>query len=394
MKNIIALLLLTVCFALEAKPAEIAGYKQLEDLTIESTNLGYKKFMRVYVPEGYDANGNKKYPLLIIFDRQNAINCTYQLQTIGYLTTFDQMPQSVIITIASQPDKRGVETTLKASNDKGLGEQNEKFILDELIPYARQHYHTNSFELLIGHSRYGYFTTYMLTKHMDTFNGVISISPFFKQANVNLVDSMVRKLQNPAGIKNNVYYMLATGDSIPDTQDYSIMKDSLRARMLPNFFKCNGYEFYSSNHMATPGLTVGNALYDIFAQWALGSDKYYRDTMATPTEKAKFDKYMMGIIDYGDTLPFSLGTLNGKAWQYYNNNRPSKAIEAWQVALDVYPGFTELYLYMAQAAFDLGKKDDGKKYVQLYKENIKKSTYYSRKERKELDKELKDLQKK
>ncbi|UPT65921.1 MAG: alpha/beta hydrolase-fold protein [Sphingobacteriales bacterium JAD_PAG50586_3] len=394
MKVLITSLLLIITIALQAQPIEISGYKQFEDLTLESANLGYKKFMRVYVPEGYDANSSKKYPLIIIFDRQNTINCTYQLQTIGYLTTFDQMPQSVIITIASHPNKRGAETTLKASNDNGLGEKNERFIMDELIPYANKNYHTNSFELLIGHSRYGYFTTYMLTKHMDVLNGVISISPFFKQTNVNLVDSMVNRLQKPINFKNNVYYTLATGDSVTDTQDYTLMKDALRAKMLPNYFKCTGYEFYNCGHMATPGLTVNNALYDTFSQWALGADKYYKDTMATPTEKVKYDKYLMGIIDYGDTLAFSLGTLNGKGWQYYNNKRPAKAIEAWQVALDNYPGYTELYLYMAQAALDLGKADDSKKYIQLYKDNIKKSTYYTKKDRKELNKELKGLQKK
>jgi tetratricopeptide (TPR) repeat protein len=205
---------------------------------------------------------------------------------------------------------------------------------------------------------------------------------------------MVARIQNPTGIKNNVYYMLATGDSVTDTQDYSLMKDALRARMLPNYFKCNGYELYSGNHMAMPGLTVGNALYDIFSQWTLGADKYYKDTTATPTEKVKFDKYMMGIIDYGDTLAFSLGTLNGKAWQYYNNKRPAKAIEAWQVALDNYPGYTELYLYMAQAALDLGKPSEAKNYIKLYKGNIKKSTYYTKNDLKELSKELKELQKK
>ncbi len=379
---------------MQAQPVEITGYKQLEDLTIESTNLGYKKFMRVYAPEGYDPNGTKKYPVIIIFDRQNQINCNYQLQTIGYLTTFGQMPQSIIITIASHPVKRWGETALKASSNNGFGEKTEKFIMEELIPYSHKHYHTNSFEMLIGHSRYGYFTTYMLAKHMDVLNSVISISPFFKQTNVNLVDSMVAKIQNPTGIKNNVYYMLATGDSVTDTQDYTLMKDALNARMLPNFFKCNGYELYSCDHMATPGLTVGNALYDIFSQWALGANKYYKDTMSNPTEKVKFDKYMMGIIDYGDTLAFSLGTLNGKAWQYYNNKRPAKAIEAWQVALDNYPGYTELYLYMAQAAIDLGKPAEAKNYIKLYKERIKKSTYYTKKDRKEFNKELKGLQKK
>lgn len=393
MKLFIIALLLAMAAVLNAQNAEMPGYKKLEDLTIQSVNLGYKKFMRVYAPEGYDANGTKKYPVIIIFDRQNAINCSYQLQTIGYLTSMGQMPQSVVITVASQPNRRGPETIVKASGSTAMGEQNEKFIMDELIPYAQQHYHTNSFELLVGHSRYGYFTTYMLTQHMDKLNGVISISPFFMQANVNLVDSMLKAVKTTKGIINNIYYMVATGDSIPDTHDYALMKKALGDTVLPNFFKCKGYEFYDGYHMATPGLTVNNALYDIFGQWTVGANKYYRDTMATPTEKKKYDKYMMGIIDYGDTLPFSLGVLNGKAWQYYNSKRFDKAIEAWKVAIGAYPGFTELYLYMAEAELDLSKPIEAQSYIQLYKTNIKKSTYYTKKDRKEFNKYLKALQK-
>ena len=393
MKLFITTLLLGIAVALNAQTDEIPGYKQLEDLTIQSANLGYNKFMRVYAPEGYDANGTKKYPVIIIFDRQNAINCSYQLQTIGYLTSMGQMPQSLVITVASQLNKRVPETILSASGSNALGEQNEKFIMDELIPYAQQHYHTNSFELLVGHSRYGYFTSYMLTQHMDKLNGVISISPFFMQPNVNLVDSMLTAVKTTKGIVNNVYYMVATGDSIPDTHDYALMKKALSDTVLPNFFKCKGYEFYYGYHMSTPGLTLNNVLYDIFSQWTVGANKYYRDTMATPTEKKKYDKYMMGIIDYGDTLPFSLGVLNGKAWQYYNNNRYGKAVEAWQVAIGEYPGFTELYLYMAQAELDLNKPTEAKRYIQMYKDNIKKSTYYNREDRKELKKDLKALQK-
>jgi predicted alpha/beta superfamily hydrolase len=393
MKLFITILLLVMAVVLNAQTAEIPGYKHLEDLTIQSVNLGYKKFMRVYVPEGYDANGTKTYPVIIIFDRQNAINSSYQLQTIGYLTTMDQMPQSVVINVASESNRRGPETIVKASGSNAMGEQNEKFIIDELIPYAQQHYHTSSFELLVGHSRYGYFTTYMLTQHMDKLNGVISISPFFMQPNVNLIDSVIKAIKATPNIVNNVFYMVATGDSIPDTHDYALMKKALGDTVLPNFFKCKGYEFYQGEHMATPGLTLNNALYDIFSQWAVGANKYYRDTMTTPSEKEKYDKYMMGIIDYGDTLPFSLGTLNGKAWQYYNNKRFDKAIEAWQVAIDAYPGFTELYLYMAQAKLDLNIPYEAKQYIQLYKANIKKSTYYNRKDLRELKKDLKALQK-
>ena len=310
------------------------------------------------------------------------------LQTINYLTAFSQIPEAVVITVESNNMKRYLETCTKTSNDKGLGELNNKFIFDELIPLAAKNYHTNNFELLIGHSRYAYFTTYLLTENLTTLNGVISVSPFYVQPNVNLAHTLVGNLQKTQ-LTNSVYYHFATGDSVPDTQDYTIMHDALTKAILPANFNYKGYEYYSADHYATPGLTVGNALYSIFSQWANAAAVFYRDTTTTP-EAEKYTKAINSINNYGADLPFSLATINGKGWQYYNNGNKLKAIEVWDLGAKLYPNFSEFYLFMAMAAKESGLPY--KTYTTKFKSTIPSSSYYTKADKKELLKECKELE--
>ena len=100
------------------------------------------------------------------------------------------MPSSIIISIESEQKYRYFETLHKISSEKGLAEENEKFIFDELIPLAEKHYNASLFRLFIGHSRYGYFTSSLFFSRIDDLNGVISLSPFFSQKNVDLTDSL------------------------------------------------------------------------------------------------------------------------------------------------------------------------------------------------------------
>jgi predicted alpha/beta superfamily hydrolase len=391
MKLFIASLLFILTISLNGQNIPLTGYRHLQDTTLQSAHLGYGKNISVIVPQDYNPSTAKQYPLIVLFDRQNQVNCNYILQTISYLTAFDQMPASVIITIESDNDKRVMETALKPSNINALGEKNERFVIEELLPLARKKYHANNFELLIGHSRYAYFTTYLLARHLSTLNAVISVSPFYLQKNINLLDTLVNKVKTTGGIANNIYYQFATGDSIPDTQDYSLMAGALGEKPLPNFFKYNGYTYYYANHFTTPGLTASNALYTIFSQWTLAANKYYNDTLSEKTEADKYKKAMVSIADYGDKINFSLGTLNGKGWQYYNNNHKDRAIATWQVAINAYPGFSELYLYMALAAKEDKKPFDS--YIKSFKESILNSTFYSEEDRRNLIKECEEIEK-
>ena len=176
-KKILILLFLFCSIQLFSQKYE--SYKKLTDTTISSLNLGYNKNISVIVPKDWQQNLEKTYPLTIIFDRQNKRSNQFIINTIDYLTINDQMPASIIVSVDSEQMKRTKETLHRKTNPSGMAEENELFIFNELIPFIEKNYKASKFRVLIGHSRYGYLTTYLFEKRLNQLNGIISLSPFF-----------------------------------------------------------------------------------------------------------------------------------------------------------------------------------------------------------------------
>lgn len=136
-KNFVFLIILTLSTStLFAQNYE--RYKKLKDTIINSTNLGFDKKISVLVPIEWQKKTKNKFPLIIIFDRQNKRSNNYILNSIDYLTSNEQIPSSVIISVESEQRYRYIETQYKISDQNGLALENEKFIFQELIPLAEK----------------------------------------------------------------------------------------------------------------------------------------------------------------------------------------------------------------------------------------------------------------
>ncbi len=360
-------------------------YKKLQDTLIVSNDLGYQKHLSITVPRDYQEGLNQKYPLILIFDTQNKRSYNYLLNTIDYLTSNEQMPASIIVGIESEPDKRWKETSLPITDEASLGKKNEAFIFNELIPLAKQKYKASDFTTLIGHSRYGYFTTYLLTQRPSSLNAVVSISPFFKQANVDLADSL-GKISSGAHLEHTVYYRYSAGADFPE--DFDLMENSLTGAK-DSQINSKGYLFPEADHNVTPGLTVGKALYEIFQYWRSQQNRYISENNKDLEIRKDLDAKI--TEHYGQPLNFSLGILNGKGWQFFNEKQFSKAINAWNLMLEVYPNFSEGYLAILEAQKSSGMSVD--ETVRLFNESVRKSLFYEDSEKAELLKELESLTK-
>jgi len=359
-------------------------YKALTDTSISSKYLGFNKDISITVPKEWQADLNRDFPLIIIFDRQNQRSHNYILNTIDYFTSNEQMPSSVIVSIASEQKYRYVETLHKASSKDGLATENEKFLFEELIPLLEKNYKASSFRLFIGHSRYGYFTSALLNSRINELNAVISLSPFFTQKNVNLCDS-IAALRNKK-LKANKYYYFGIGNDYPS--DF-IKMDSVTKNLHNPLLHTKGYFFKTADHNATPGLTIAPALYNVFEDWSAIQAKYISNNQTDLNILSSLEKEI--ISAYGNKLELSLGTLNGKGWFFYNEGKFEKAIEAWLLLLKTYPNFSETYLYIIDAQIQL-KKDYSQTEI-AFKNSLSNSKMYTAKEKVDLLAELNSLKK-
>lgn len=363
---------------------EYESYIKLLDTTITSKYLGFGKNITVTVPFDWQENSINEYPLIIIFDRQNNRSHQYILNTIDYLTGNDQMPSAIIVSVESEQQYRYLETQYKISSDAGLANENEDFIIKELIPYAENKLKASSFHLLIGHSRYGYFTTSLFHSKINDVNAIISISPFYKQKNVNLVDSIAR--MDTTIINSYRYYRFGIGNDYP--KDYFEM-DSVTAKLKDSKINSNGYLFKNADHNVTPGLTIGNALYEIFDYWSEKQSNYFNNDQKNTSIINSLENDILN--HYGCNLRFGLGVLNGKGWYFYNESEFNKAILAWNILIDNYPNFSEAYLYIMSAQMELNINTD--KIENLFRRSLNGSSIYSEKVKQELLNELDELKK-
>jgi predicted alpha/beta superfamily hydrolase len=384
MKKTVYLLLLIFIFSNNLFGQDYERYKKLLDTTITSKHLGFDKNITITVPFEWQKNTNRDFPLIIIFDRQNTRSHNFILNTIDYLSSNEQMPSSIIISVESEQKYRYLETLHKASSEKGLAEENEKFIFDELIPLAEKKYNASSFRLFIGHSRYGYFTSALLISRINELNGIIALSPFFTQTNVDLIDS-IQTVENQV-FNSPKYYRFGIGNDYPS--DFLKM-DSVIKQHNNSELNAKGFLFKEADHNVTPGLTIGVSLYEIFENWSKSQSKYLsndqKDLKIIDTLEEEI------IINYGNRLEFSLGVLNGKGWYFYNEKEYRKSIEAWGLLIKSYPNFSEGYLYIMDAQVQLNQ--DISETIEKFNTSLAKSDLYSETEKKELIKAIEDLKK-
>lgn len=359
-------------------------YKKLVDTTLTSKHLGFDKNITITVPMEWQKDIDRNFPLIVVFDRQNERSHNYIINTIDYLTSNEQMPSSIIVSIESEQQYRYLETLHKASGKEGLALENENFIFEELIPLIEKEYNASSFRLFIGHSRYGYFTTSLLFSKINELNGVISLSPFFTQKNVVFTDS-ISNLKNQE-FSSRKYYCFGIGNDYPI--DF-IKMDSAIKELNNTLFYTKGFLFKEADHNATPGLTIGVSLYEIFEDWSSIQSKYISNEQKELNILNSLEKEILS--NYGSRLEFSLGILNGKGWFFYNEGQFEKAIESWEILMKSYPNFSEGYLYIIDAQIQL--KKDFSQTVERFKASLAKSNIYSEKEKDELMHELKNMNK-
>jgi len=382
LKKISALLLITV-FSYSLSAQNYERYKVLQDTVIASKNLGFTKGITVTVPVEWQKGTKNKFPLIIVFDRQNKRSHSYILQTIDYLTSTEQMPSAVIISVASEQRFRYIETQYKEADVNGVASENEKFIFEELIPFANKQYNTSDFRVLIGHSRYGYFTTSLFSTRTKDLNGVISMSPFFTQKNVDLTDS-IRKM-NETLYTSKKYYRYGIGNDFPE--DFSKMDSTLQQLKLNESLDIKGYRFKQASHDTTPGLIISAALYELFEQWSAIQGKYISNNQKELDIKTALDNEI--VSHYGAPLNFSIGILNGKGWYFYNEKDYAKAIKAWEILVNSYPNFSQGYLAMIKAQIKLKQNYDAT--LVKFKKSLNNSELYKENEKEGLMKELKEI---
>lgn len=358
-------------------------YQSPQDTTLLSKYLGEKRSISIILPKSFSKTKPTKFPLIVVFDRQNKRIFRQTFEAINYLVSFDEMPEAVIIGISTENNqKRFLETSLKSSTPAAIGENLIRFLYDEVIPWAEAELNCGSNRIFIGHSRFGYFSSYLLAHKLNDLTGVISLSPFFVQPNVNIVDTLKTRLVT-SKLSHTVYYRFVTGDSTTDTQDYTLMKKFLTKSKPVKYFNWKGLAYYNAKHMAVPGVGVMPSLLEIFDFWSDEMTKVLQSNQ--PFTAEVYNSFKKKIKSHhGDDIGLGLSVLNGIGYKFYNVQAYHEARTAWLILLQEYPMFTDAYLNIAGSYSKEGNRTAASGFYEKAKKELSSNTFYTKEQRLEM----------
>ena len=152
---------------------------------IQSTQLGEKRTLNIYLPEGYKQGDTTKYPVIYLIDGSADEDFIHIVGLIQFnnFSWIDRVPKSIVVGIANIDRRRDFTypTTLKEDKKRypttGHSDKFIAFIEKELQPFIERKYKTNNAKMLIGQSLGGLLATEILLKHPTLFNKYIIVSP-------------------------------------------------------------------------------------------------------------------------------------------------------------------------------------------------------------------------
>lgn len=164
---------------------------------IYSKELGEKRILNIYLPEGYQKDAKATYPVIYLLDGsadEDFIHVAGLIQFNNF-SWIDRVPKSIIVGIANIDRKRDFTypTTIEKDQKKypstGKSDKFIAFIEKELQPYINQNFRTNDSKMIIGQSFGGLLATEILLKKPALFNKYIIMSPSLWWDNGSLLNA-------------------------------------------------------------------------------------------------------------------------------------------------------------------------------------------------------------
>jgi len=254
----------------------ISAFSQKKFDNIKSEKLGEERRITIGLPESYEANPNKKYPVLYLLDGDYLFDAFSG--AISYGAYWDDLPEMIIIGIHQNKDgERYDDCTIEQVS--GLpaekGAKFFEFIGAELIPYVEKNYRTSPFRMIAGHDTTASFINFYLYKDDPLFKGYICLSP-------ELAPKMeIRIPEKFAKVKEPFFYYLSAADGDIKKIKEPIEKLDSNIKIANNPLVNYKYDlFKNSTHYTEVLHSIPNALYQIFEVYKPINSAEYKDKIA------------------------------------------------------------------------------------------------------------------
>ncbi|WP_337968962.1 alpha/beta hydrolase-fold protein [uncultured Flavobacterium sp.] len=152
---------------------------------IQSQELGEKRILNIYLPDGYKPEDATKYPVIYLLDGSADEDFIHIVGLVQFnsFEWINQVPKSIVVGIATVDRRRDFTfpTTIEKDQKKfpttGHSDKFIAFIEKELQPFIDKKYKTTDSKTIIGQSLGGLLETEILLKKPTLFNKYVIVSP-------------------------------------------------------------------------------------------------------------------------------------------------------------------------------------------------------------------------
>jgi predicted alpha/beta superfamily hydrolase len=333
----------------------------------------------VYTPPSYTNNIYlpQKYPVLYLLDGDAHFHSvTGLLQFLGTGINGNYLiPEMIVIAIPNTDRTRDLTPTNTSRGPDGKelpflktsgGMSNFfKFLKNELIPHIDSGYHTSSYRVFVGHSFGGIAVINALYTMPETFNAYVSIDPSLWYDNQLLLKN-AKDYFSKAKLKNKFLFVGQANTIQPgDTSRNLHFESILQFNGIMESFNESGihykYKYYSEDdHGSVPMITEYDALRFIFDGYRGNAAKLAQNPFLIKEHFKEFSARMGAAFLPPESIINNFGYL-------FMQSDVNKAIEFFQLNIDMYPDSYNVYDSMGEAWMNKG---DYKKAIGYYEKSV------------------------
>jgi predicted alpha/beta superfamily hydrolase len=180
---------------------------------ITSTELGEKRILNIYLPEGYHENDTTTYPVIYLLDGSADEDFIHIAGLVQYFNFpwINTLPKSIVVGITNIDRRRDFTSPSthpdirKKFPSAGGSQKFMTFIEKELQVYISKKYRTTNTKTIIGQSLGGLLATEILFKKPHLFDKYIIISPSIWWNDGELLKDNPQLLQASFGQPLSIY---------------------------------------------------------------------------------------------------------------------------------------------------------------------------------------------
>src|SRR5690349_19299922 len=205
-----------------------------------SQHLEWDHTLLVLLPPGYDADPNKRYPVLYLHDGQNVFDKATSVgeewrvdETALGLITAGAIEPLIVVGIYNTGEHRIDEYTPTTDAEKKMGgkaDQYGRMLIEEIKPFIDKEYRTHPGAIttgLGGSSLGGLLTLHLGIRRPDVFGKIAALSPSVWWDNKVIVREVG---ELPAKLPLKIWLDAGTGEGEEVITDARALKDALVAK--------------------------------------------------------------------------------------------------------------------------------------------------------------------